>query len=66
MSSGDGVAVIETAEASAAGLAGGVGTGVAEGAPQAVSTKIIVKLVTNDAFIFMSMPPGSKRSQTYS
>ena len=74
MSSGDGVAVMETAGSGAdglvlsgvEGLAGGVGTGVAEGAPQATSTKIIVKLVTNDALIFMSMPPGSKRSQIYS
>jgi hypothetical protein len=40
------------------GLASGVGTGVAEGAPQAASSSIMTRLAIIEAFIFMFMPPG--------
>ena len=47
-----------------AGLASGVGTGVAKGAPQEASSKIITRLATNEAFI--STSPSPKCSQAHS
>jgi hypothetical protein len=63
MSSGNGV-LVGGIVGSDTDVADGVGTGVAEGVPQAASNRTITRHATNEALtFFMSMLPGSKRSQ---